>query len=164
MKEIACSRGLVVKVDDEDFELVSQFKWLNFNGYAGRFKNKSEVESFNRHKRELVMMHRLLTDAPKGMDVDHINRDKTDNRRSNLRIVDRAANSRNQAARPKASAYKGVYPAQSGNGRWVAIMKNRGRQKWVGTFDTQEEAAMAWNSAVLAVEPDCPKGALNEVA
>jgi len=87
MREILLSRGHVALVDDADFDWLSRSKWHCSNdGYA--------VSG-------VVVMHRLIMDAPDGMEVDHIDRNKLNNRRSNLRVCTHAENMRN-IVKPKA--------------------------------------------------------------
>jgi dTMP kinase len=82
MKEIELTQGKVALVDDDDFEELNQFKWHvkkdhNRAFYAARVTP--------RPNRRLIFMHRqILKDIPEGMEVDHVNGNGLDNRRSNL--------------------------------------------------------------------------------
>jgi hypothetical protein len=84
--KIALTRGLFTFIDDEDFDKVSKFSWCaTANGYAvSRIKNK------------IVYLHRFLLTAPKNTIIDHINGDKLDNRKKNLRFCNTSENVRNQ--------------------------------------------------------------------
>lgn len=94
-------------ISDEDFELVSQFKWHLCKKYIRNSKG--------------VWLHRLIMNCPQGMEVDHINRNTLDNRRENLRIVTRAENNRNK--RPynrypnKSTGIYGIDAVKSGRKR-----------------------------------------------
>lgn len=80
-------------VDDEDFAALSEYHWCRHSrGYAKR-RVQGNVQ---------ILMHRqIMGDAPAdGLEVDHINRCKLDNRRSNLRWVTRSENVRNTGIRP----------------------------------------------------------------
>jgi len=71
MKRIKLTQEKVALVDDADFEFLNQWKWFyHQTGYA---------KSCHRY------MHRLINKTPKGFHTDHINRNKLDNRKSNLR-------------------------------------------------------------------------------
>jgi len=75
-----------------------------------------------------VRLHRFIIDAPRGMVVDHINMDITDNRRSNLRICTIAENTRNRNVRKdSASGYKGVYYRKDHKSYIAYIVHNRKR-------------------------------------
>jgi hypothetical protein len=98
MREIHVAGGHVAIVDDADFDLVSQYKWyLTRNGYART--GKSGGVTFR--------MHRLVSGATGGQQIDHANRDKLDNRRSNLRFCTGSLNNANRPTRNK-TGFKGV--------------------------------------------------------
>lgn len=88
-----------------------------------------------------VALHRLLTNAPKGMVVDHINGDTLDNRRENLRICDQFTNMQNRDGLDKnnKSGVRGVhwYKAYS---KWRATCRYRNKVHHLGYFDDIEEA------------------------
>lgn len=80
-------------------------------------------------------------------EIDHINRDKSDNRFVNLREATHHENSANAAARKNnKSRFKGVRKHKDGR-RWSAAIIYRGRQKWLGLFDSAEDAAAAYTAA-----------------
>lgn len=142
--EIALTQGKVTLVDLEDFTLLSQFKWhLSNVGYACRsYKNKK------------CYMHRLITNAPDGMDVDHINGNKLDNRRSNLRVVTRSQNMANLKSARSKSGYKGVV-WNAALKKWQAQIKVNYKNHSLGYFITAIEAANAYDAAALAHFGNC---------
>ncbi|WP_124115311.1 HNH endonuclease signature motif containing protein [Paenibacillus xylanexedens] len=102
-KEIILSTGEVCLVDDDDYDYLNQWKWYCDLGYALKMQNDGE-------KRINIRMHRLITDCPSGLEVDHINHNRLDNRKKNLRICTSKENSRNMRKIPNngSSIYKGV--------------------------------------------------------
>jgi hypothetical protein len=145
-KYIPLSRGLAAIVDDADFDFLSQWKWCALRPrptvyYAVR-------QDYGGEKPVLIYMHRLLTEAPRGMEVDHRNHNGLDNRRENLRVCTRRQNSQNQRVRRSAtSPYKGV--TRSSSQTWAAKITFAGKQRRIGTFATEEEAALAYNRAAI---------------
>lgn len=141
-REIPLSQGRVAIVDDDDFERVSQHKWTVM-------KTKRRFYAFRqiwaRHKNEL--MHRFILLAPAGVQVDHINGDGLDNRRSNLRLCSNAENSRNQLKRRGTSSqYKGVYWNKSRR-TWTAQIKVNYQVHYLGCFAIEKEAHDAYCAA-----------------
>src|SRR4051812_16134246 len=90
-----------ILVDDTDYELLKSYSWcIAVNGYA-----------VARHKKagKVIYMHRLLLNAKKGQITDHINGNRLDNRRVNLRLCSAAQNAKNQARKVNnTSGFKGV--------------------------------------------------------
>lgn len=150
MKEIQLTRGYVAIVDDEDYERVAQHKWQanifpradgSLNVYAQRGVRKSDgCKSVQR-------LHRFILDAPAGMDIDHINGNSLDNRRSNLRVCTRSENMCNQ--RPRAcgsSAFKGVSWFKR-DAKWRAQIRIDGKTINLGCFTSEIDAARAYDAA-----------------
>jgi len=87
----------------------------------------------------------VITNAPKGMEVDHINHDQLDNRRANLRVCTHKENGRNSKASAGTSQYKGVF--KSRGGKWTAHICVNYQTKNLGTFVNEAEAAYAYDCA-----------------
>ena len=82
-------RGGTIQFDEVDAPLVLGHRWCVVNGYAARGVR-------NGHRRTTQYLHRLIVNAPSGYEVDHINGDRLDNRRANLRLVTRSQNEQNK--------------------------------------------------------------------
>ena len=116
-------------------------RWhLDGNGYA---QCRSKVTG------KSVYMHRVIKDFPENpLEVDHINHDKLDNRRVNLRLVTGSTNNRNRSSfkiKGVGSQYKGVYWYKRAK-KWVARIQlpNR-KRKYLGRFIHEEDAAKAYD-------------------
>lgn len=144
MKEIPLTQGKVALVDDDDFEWLNQSKWLAKTSFGLWYAvNRTTVAG----KPTVVLMHRLITSAPIGMEVDHIDGDGLNNTRRNLRIVTRNQNRFNLRLRAdNKSGYKGVF-CDKRTGRWCAHIGFYGQRKNLGYFATPEEAARAYDIA-----------------
>lgn len=146
MKKIAlqANRGKnkFTLVDDDVYKWAKNFKWyLSCNGYAqGFIKNSLNSKS-------LIFLHREIMRTGKEFVVDHINHDKLNNQRKNLRNCSRAENQFNQKLRKdNTSGFKGVRFNKK-TGKWRAdIMMNR-RSKFLGHFPSAQEAAKAYTES-----------------
>ena len=104
MRYIKLTQGKRAIVDDEDFVFLSQYGWVFSNtGYAmGNGWDKKLKKS------QFFLMHRLITKCPKSKQVDHINHNRLDNRKSNLRICTFFGNAQNRVKRETTSDRKSV--------------------------------------------------------
>jgi hypothetical protein len=148
MRKIALSgkkgKNKFALIDDEDFIKVNQYKWqLSNQGYA------KSVTRGSHSTRKYLLMHRFITDF--GEEIDHINGDKLDNRRENLRQVTSSMNSwnRNKMAisdgyHTLTSQYKGVYKNTDRKVFRARIVKNY-KLYTIGSFDSELHAAMAYD-------------------
>lgn len=144
MTHIPLSKGKTTIVDDADAPRVSPYKWsaLNVKGKWYAYSHQALEATGHRY------MHRLLTDAPKGLEVDHINGDGLDNRQDNLRLCTHRDNQRNiRRSEPSRAGYRGV--TLTPHGRYVARCKYLGRLLYFGTFSTAEEAARVRDKEVI---------------
>jgi hypothetical protein len=136
MKEIELSQGRVTIVDDELYDYLNQWKWCYANGYAQR------TDYPGKGTQKTIRMSRIIVNPPDGMEVDHINLDKLDNQRSNLRVCTRSQNCSNKKKTAK-SGRKGVYWNKN-NKNWVACMKYHGKGIHLGSFTNLDDAAEAY--------------------
>lgn len=132
-------RKLWAKCDPQDYEYLNQFTWcVNNYGYCNGCVDG-----------QIVYMHRLITGAGEGEQVDHINNDPLDNRRENLRIVSRSVNGQRKRYMPGASGYRGVHRRANKKkpDTFHARIVIDTQQHYLGTFATAEHAARAYDNA-----------------
>lgn len=151
MRQIRLTNGGVALVDDEDFDRINQHSWWSVKNsencyYAARHDPKSP-------KRSLIRMHRFILNAKQGQVIDHKDGDGLNNCRSNLRICSQKQNCLNRRTRVDSkSGVKGVKRfICNGNdsGKWIARIQAPFGRKYLGLFDTIEDARNAYNSAAL---------------
>ena len=137
-----------VLIDDEDWKIVKNYTWhISYDKTINNFYiSSSGWDKFLKIKSKGVLLHRLIMDCPKEMQVDHINHNPLDNRKCNLRICTNQQNCMNSSIqrRNKSSKYKGV----SIRG-FIASIKFENRNIELGTFETEIEAAKAYNVAAI---------------
>lgn len=124
-------------IDLEDVELLKNIKWrLCKSGYA--YNNK------------IGFMHRLIMNCPNDMVIDHINGNKLDNRKVNLRICTTAENNRNQNKRrgDYSSQFKGVYWHKKAN-KWITRIKVNNKTKHIGYYDSELDASIAYDRSAI---------------
>lgn len=130
------STGGFTLIDAADHERVSAFTWSQgTHGYPVRQKKEGG-------RGRCFLLHRELLGLQRGdkRQADHINRDRLDNRRCNLRVVTHAQNSQNEPAHGGSSKYRGVSWNKE-KGKWQAYAMLAGRQKNLGYFDSETAAA-----------------------
>lgn len=125
----ASTKDVYFKVDDDDYEELSKFKWYVHISRSGTPPYAKRVVYVRRGGKDTsisVMMHRQITDAPKGMDVDHINHDTLDNQRANLRVCTHTRNVHNRRAANVGarSKYIGVGWSECRQA-WIATLRNK---------------------------------------
>lgn len=143
-KLIPLTKGRFALVDAADYEWLMGWKWY-FNGkYAAR---KQHISFFQgKQKQKGIKMHRVIMNTMEGMDTDHINGDGLDNRRENLRICTTSQNMANQIKTRGVSKYKGVVWDRART-KWAARVKINKKAIFLGRFDNEEEAGLAYNVA-----------------
>jgi hypothetical protein len=163
------------RIDAGDFAWADQWRWrvqAGRNGVYYAARSQGRTRPGRRGGPITVFLHRDLLGLPRendGREVDHINGDPLDNRRSNLRVVPHALVNQNTASRAGASSqYRGVYRRKNRSGRWVwrAEVQLAGVRHLLGTFMSEIEAAriaQEWRAANMpgAVEERHPVPALS---
>lgn len=144
MKTLKLTQNKVTIVDNDVYEAVSKFSWhYTKTGYAAcRMTTKPNSS-------KIVLLHRYILNFPKVV-IDHINGDKLDNRKSNLRAVGQSLNMFNKKTCRKTSQYRGVSWFKR-DATWRAtIMKDR-KQVHLGYFKTELEAFETYLQACLEI-------------
>ncbi len=148
MKIIELTQGHQTIVSDEDYEWLNQWKWYacdvgNGRHYVVRHPHKSKGETGPHN----IYMHRMIlgiTDSKvKG---DHIDGNRFNNQRNNLREATSSQNNINRGSIGKCP-YKGVSYYRAGRKHYVAKVKVKGKTKVLGYYKTLEEAALVYNKA-----------------
>ena len=142
MKHFLTDGKNYILFDDEDSLLVNTYTWsIDSNGYARHniYISKGKVKR--------LALHRFILNAQHGEMVDHINGNKLDNRKSNLRLCTSSTNAANcKVHKHNTSGYKGV--SRSGK-RWRAYIVKNDKQIHLGCFKTKESAAEAYNKKAV---------------
>jgi HNH endonuclease len=156
--EIPLTQGKVALIDAEDAEKVLKYKWHA----CQRAPNWYAATSAERRRGNAIYLHRLLANPTRGEHVDHINGDGLDCRRENLRLCTNAENRRNMRVRRGVSQFKGVAKCKSNSTRvWEAYIWFNNRKIGLGNYETEIEAARAYNAAALKYHGDF--ACLNEI-
>ena len=147
-REIPLSQGKVAMIDEEDYELVGQYSWhvkksgdvLYAYAYIGRVNGR---QSF-------AAMHNLILPVAEHQEVDHVDLNGLNNTKGNLRIATRQGNCRNRRKfKNSRSRFKGVtFMEHMKLKPWRArITGNDGVKRHLGVYETEEDAARAYNLA-----------------
>lgn len=142
MKIIYTRKGDEIMVDDEDYEELNQFLWHVSEGYA-------LTKYSNVNGRHYVRMHRVIMKTKKGDDTDHINHNKLDNQKKNLRVCTRAENMRNYSKNKSSTSGITGVSWDKFNNKWrsqimfYGVMKNLGRYENINDAINARKAAEA---------------------
>jgi hypothetical protein len=131
----------VAYVDDSDRDRVTGYRWrLHEDGYAVAGGGKT-----------FVRMHRLIFGTARGQQVDHIDRNRLNNQRANLRAATASQNAANRGLRSNnTTGYKGVVLVRK-SGRYQARTMVSGACRSLGHYDTALEAAVVYDRVVTEI-------------
>jgi hypothetical protein len=130
--------GFYAYVDAADYEWLSQWRWHMNGGYAARME-----------KGKRVYMHRQIMQPAQEKLVDHIDSNRANNCRSNLRVCNHLENQRNKRKENgSASRFKGVFYDKRYD-KWRARCRCGGERRTFGCFDNELDAARAYDRAAV---------------
>ena len=141
-KYIQLTKGKTTKVGKKDYNTLSIYKWhTSCWGYAAR------ATKLINGKRKYEFMHHYILPKKDGLQIDHINGDKLDNRRVNLRYCTELQNHSNVDKRTSnTSGFKGVYWHKLSK-KWGAEIGYKRKRYHLGLFKDKIIAASAYNEA-----------------
>ena len=145
MALIKLTKNKFTIVDDIDFKWLNKWKWhVGSSGYAVRkvhLKKSKPYKSFN------IQMHRLIANTPPNLQTDHINRNKLDNRRKNLRSLTNQQNSFNRSIKESnTSGFSGV-SWDKARDKWKAYITINAKMINIGRYVDKEDAIKARREA-----------------
>jgi len=146
---LVLTRGQVSIVDNDDIDKIKGYGWYaNYTSHNRQYQTTANISLDNGNKRKLYLS-RIIMDALDGVEVDHINHNRLDNRKSNLRLCNRRENLCNRPANSSnTSGYKGVV-FHKRDKKWQASIRTKKGRIHLGYFNSAIEAATAYNQAAL---------------
>jgi hypothetical protein len=138
---ILLSGGQVTTVDESDYEWLSSYRW-SIAGTPKQGKSYAATSIIRDGRRQTTYMHRLILNAPHGVEVDHIDGDSLNNIRANLRLVTTAQQRQNITFRRSTTGVRGVTWSKQ-KGKYQVRVKVNGHTYHGGFYDALEEAAKA---------------------
>lgn len=141
---IKLASGHEVLIDAEMLPMVASRSW-----HASSVQSSRTTYAMTQIKKRTVYMHRLLLNAPKGIEVDHINGNGLDNR-----LATRSENEANKRMRvDNTSGYRGVHYSKRAM-CWIATIGTPPQRKLLGQFTSPEDAARAYDKAAIELWGD----------
>jgi hypothetical protein len=153
MKLIKLNRGFVTKVDNADYDSLNKWQWTVAKRKNVYYATRTEYPS-----NKLILMHREILGVDKNHRVDHRDMDGLNNQRFNLRECTSSQNAMNGNGRSGSSIYRGVsirkrVPCKKDplglRNRYIARIGVGFKEIFLGRFNSEEDAAKAWNEAAI---------------
>jgi hypothetical protein len=144
-RKIFLSEGKWTIIDARDYYWLNSYKWIVYGNKNNFYAVRNSIVAPNETRP--VYMHRVIMNPPPGLFVDHRNCDSLDNRRSNLRFATPSQNMQNRRKKKNTtSKYRGVWLLS--NGKYESQVSHKGKKIWLGWFDSEIDAAHAFDRAV----------------
>lgn len=132
------NRNKQLLIDADVLDDVGQYRWQAANLWGRLWY---AVRSTN------ILLHRVIMNAPQGINVDHRDGNGLNCRRYNMRLEQKDTHRPNPIPK-REGKYRGVFETETG--RYVAIISFNDKRQYLGTFDDPAEAARAWDAAAIA--------------
>jgi len=138
-------------VDTDDYLKTELLRTRKFHIGSSGYAVRNQKYKNSRKDWQMTIHHLVMGTPPKGMQVDHINGNKLDNRKENLRFVTVQQNQMNRGiTKVNRSGFKGVFIKIRKSGiKYTAMITIKGRQLWLGSFKDKFEAALAYDRVAL---------------
>jgi hypothetical protein len=153
MKSIPLTKGRTALVDDADYPWLSQLRWcFSSDGYAVNYYTDEHGQRHRRSMHRLIFARRRGDPLPRSLQVDHINRNRIDNRRHNLRYATRTQNQANKSKQKNnRSGYKGVSRHKT---KWEVRIRYAGKKLYLGLYLDPVTAAEVYDGAARLLYGD----------
>lgn len=150
MKKIKLTQEQFAIVDDADYDWLNQYKWHAHKTQTGCFYAERSCVLGNGKYTVIRMSRQVLGLNPSDpKEADHRNHNTLDNRRNNLRICTHRENMMNRkSAHNSSSKFKGV-TFDKDRDKWQAQMRIQGEAKYLGLFEEEKKAALAYDKAAI---------------
>jgi hypothetical protein len=150
MRTIQLTKGYIARVDDSDFDWLSQWRWYADVKSACRVYARRDGWDRNTKRNVKIYMHRAVVSAPVGVSVDHIDHDGLNNSKSNLRLATGSQNNANARYTAGSSGFRGVTQRVGKTStRYIAQIQVDRTVRYLGIFGAIEDAARAYDAAAL---------------
>lgn len=142
--QVTLSDSQTMLCDIDIWEKVKDMRWtVNRQGYVQTTTREG------REKSRAVLFHSFVLKCDNTHVIDHINRNKLDNRKCNLRLATRAENSINSLSTHSSTGARGVYVDKRKKRKYIAYLSTNGKNHRIGSFFTLAEAKEARENAVV---------------
>lgn len=149
MPQIILPNGSVTLVDAELIPILNGYRWHPAASAGGGFYARTNMKCLNGKSRPVMLHHVVIGFPLNKLQVDHINGDKLDNRRCNLRVVTPRQNNANRGCnKNNSTGFKGVF-FDKNKRKYTVNVGQLQKKRYFGVFDDKESAAKAYDIAAL---------------